>query len=203
MKKAWTSISACALTLLMASCGGKVLYPKYYALEIPPAPVRAVNDPRFPGTVAVRRFESAPYIRQKRIVYRPVPEEIGFYEYHRWVDDPAEMVTVAIIDSLRSSGLFSFVKRYDGQGEQDYLLVGRLERLEETDYGDAVGVVARISAELVSLRTGVTEWTGDGAETLRVDSANINSVVLEMSHAVQKRIDRLVVSLDRQQRSTK
>jgi len=198
MKNAWMKMSGCAVTLLLVSCGGKILYPKYYSLEIPPAPARVLNGTRFSGTVAVRRFESAPYLRQGKIVFREAPEEIGFYDYHRWADDPAETVTTALIDSLRSARLFSLVKRYDGQNQQDYLMVGRLERLDEIDYGDAVGVVARISAELVNLRTGTTEWTGDAAETVKVDTANINSVVVEMSHAVQKSIDRLVVSLDQQ-----
>ena len=199
MKKTWMSVSGSAVTLLMASCGGKILYPKYYALEIPPAPARAVNGTRFPGTVAVHRFDSAPYLRQGRIVYREAPEEIGFYDYHRWASDPAETVTTAMIDSLRSARLFSLVKQYDGRSQQDYLMVGRLEKLEEIDYGDAVGVVARISAELVNLRTGATEWADDAAETSRVDTGNVNSVVLEMSHAVQKSIDRLIVSLNQQQ----
>ncbi len=107
-------------------------------------------------------------------------------------------VTAAVIDSLRSSRLFSFVTPYDGHDRQDYLLSGRLERLEEIDYGGDVRVEAKLSAELVNMRTGATVWTGDAAETLRVDSRNVNSVVLEMGHAVQKSIDQLVADLDQQ-----
>lgn len=196
MMKALTRMSVCAVTLLMASCGGKVLRPHYYALEIPPAPAQAVSDARLPGTVAVRRFETPAYLRQGRIVYRPTPEEVGFYEYHRWAADPAETITTAVIDSVRSSQLFSFVKRYDGRNQQDYLIVGRLERLEEIDYGGPVRVEAKISAELVNLRTGATEWTGAAVETSRVDNRNVNSVVVAMNHAVQNSIDQLVASLD-------
>jgi hypothetical protein len=59
-------------------------------------------------------------------------------------------------------------------------------------------VTAKLSAELVNLRTGTTEWTGDAAETLKLDTATVNSVVQEMSHAVQKSIGRLIVNLDQQ-----
>ena len=190
--------SACTAALLMAGCGGKILYPHYYALDIPPTPKPAVSDSRLPATLAVRRFESPPYLRQGRIVYRQAPAEIGFYDYHRWAADPAATVTTAVIDSLRSSRLFSFVRTYDGQGQQDYLMSGRLERLEEIDSSGGVRVEARLSAELVDLRTGATVWTADAAETLRVDTRDVNSVVVEMSHAVQKSIDRLVASLDQQ-----
>lgn len=196
--KTLASTSACVATLLMAGCGGKILYPSYYALEIPAAPRPTLADTRLPVTVAVRRFDTPSYLRQGRIVYRDAPEEIGFYEYHRWAADPAVTVTTAVIDSLRSSRLFSFVKLYEGQDRPDYLMSGRLERLEELDYGGGVRVEAKLSAEVVNLRTGATVWTGDADETLRVDTRDVNSVVVEMSHAVQKSIDRLVASLDQQ-----
>jgi ABC-type uncharacterized transport system auxiliary subunit len=131
-------------------------------------------------------------------VYRQGPAEIGFYDYHRWAADPASTVTTAVIDSLRFSRLFSFVKPYDGQSRQDYLLSGRIERLEEIDYGGSVRVEAKLSAELVDRRTDATVWTGEADETLAVEARNVNSVVVEMSHAVQKSIDRLVASLDQQ-----
>jgi uncharacterized lipoprotein YmbA len=183
---------------LMAGCGGKIVYPHYYALEIPSAPKPAEAGPRLPATVAVRRFETASYLRQGRIVYRQAPAEIGFYEYHRWAADPAVMVTTAILDVLRSSQLFAFVKPYDGQGQQEYLMSGRLERLEEIDSAGAVRVEARLSAELVDLRTGAMVWAGEGDETLGVESRNINSVVVEMSRAVQGSIVRMLASLDQQ-----
>jgi ABC-type uncharacterized transport system auxiliary subunit len=190
--------AALGKALRETSCGGKILYPKFYALEIPPSPPPAVHSTRFPGILAVRRFESAPYLRQGKIVYRENPAEIGFYEYHRWADNPAETITTAVIESLRSARLFSSVKRYDSQNQQDYIMLGRLERLEELDYGSEVSVVVRISAELVNVRTGATEWTDTSSETAKVDTRNVNSVVVEMSHAVQKSIDTLVVNLDQQ-----
>jgi uncharacterized lipoprotein YmbA len=196
--KVLVSASACVVMVLMAGCGGKVLYPNYYALEIVPAPRPAVNETRLPVTVAVRQFETPPYLRQGRIVYRQAPEEIDFYNYHRWAADPAVAVTTAMIDSLRSSRLFSFVMPYDGQDRQDYLISGRIERLDEIDYGGDVRVEAKLSAELVNLRTGATVWAGDAAETSRVGTRNVNSVVVEMSRAVQKSIDILVAALEQE-----
>jgi len=188
-------MSVCALTLLIVSCGSRARRPLYYALDIPPAPDRSLSDPRFPGTVAVCRFETPPYLRQGRIVYRESPEEIGFYEYHRWAAEPAESVTTAMIASLRSSGQFTFVKRCDGH-QQDYLLVGRIERLEEIDYDGPVRVKAQITAELVNVRTGSTEWTDDAPTTSNVENRDLDSVVRAMNRAVQGSIDQLVASLD-------
>ncbi len=191
-------LSACAAALLLAGCGGKVLYPTYYALEIPPPPRPALSEARLPGTVAVRRFDTPSYLRQGRIVYRQAAQEIGFYEYRRWAADPAVTVTAAVIDALRSSRLFSFVTPYDTQDRPDYIMSGRLERLEEIDYKGGVQVEAKLSAELVNLRNGATVWTGDATESLPVETRNVNAVVAEISHAVEKSVDRLVASMDQQ-----
>jgi len=194
--KSLVKMSVCGLTLLIASCGGGARRPHYYALEIPPAPDRTLSGPRFPGTLAVCRFETPSYLRQGRIVYRETPEEVGFYEYHRWAAEPAETATTAMVDALRSSRLFSFVKRYDGHNQQDYLLIGRLERLEEIDYGGPVRVEAKMSAELVNVRTGATEWTGDASKMLNVENRNVGSIVMAMNRAVQNSIDQLVANMD-------
>ena len=137
-------------------------------------------------------------MRQGAIVYKTSPEQIGFYNYHRWATEPRDFVTNAVADRLRASGTFTQVKPYDGRADIDYVLSGRLEKLEEIDYDGGVKVIAKLSAELLNLRTGRTDWTGDAAETLSVDQRSVNSVVSEMSNAVQNSIARLVASLDRQ-----
>ena len=121
--------------LLLTSCAGKVRYPNYYMLAMAPSKQAPANDPSQFATVAVRRFETPAYLRQGRIVYRKSPQEVGFYDYHRWASDPGQVVTLAVIDSLRSTGIFSSVESYDGQDHPEYLLRGRLERLDEVDLG--------------------------------------------------------------------
>jgi ABC-type uncharacterized transport system auxiliary subunit len=190
--------NVCACVLLMTACVGKVRYPNYYALSIPPAPTADPPAARQPATLAVRRFETPAYLRQGRIVYREAPDEIGFYEYHRWAADPSTAVTNAVIDSLRSGHLFASVGPYASEQRPDYLLTGRLERLDEIDYGGGVKVEARLSAELTNLRTGAVVWTGDASQTSKVDQRNVSSVVAEMNTAVQASIERLLAGMQEQ-----
>jgi uncharacterized lipoprotein YmbA len=186
---------ACVAALLLAGCG-EIRYPKYYALSIVPPSRPAAEDVRRSVTVSVRQFDTPDYIRQGRIVYRETPEEVGFYDYHRWAADPGTTITTAMIDALRSSGLFSLVVPYDGREQQECVLSGRVERLEEVDYGDGVRVEARILAELANQRTGETLWTGDASETSKIETRTVASVVDAMSHAVAISIDRLVASME-------
>lgn len=195
-----TLVLACSLlaALLTVGCGGKIRYPKYHTLAVAPTLMPAVDDAQRLGTVAVRKFETAAYLRQGRIAYRESPNEVGFYEYDRWAADPGSTVTTAFIEALRSSGLFSSAESYDSHDKPDYLLTGRLERLDEIDYGGGVQVEVKISAQLVNLRTASTVWTGDASQASRVETRTMDSVVAEMSRGVQKCIDRLLASMEQQ-----
>jgi ABC-type uncharacterized transport system auxiliary subunit len=193
--------TVCTFMLLISGCG-RVRYPSYYTLSIAPALKPNVNSTPRQVTVAVRRFETPAYLRQGRIVYSKAPGDIGFYEYHRWAIDPGAAVTTAVVESLRSENLFSLVAPYDGQDRPDYLLTGRLEQLDEIDYGGGVKAEAKLSAELTNLRTGAIVWTGDAAGTSKVDGHDVNSVVAEMNRALQGSIDRLLASMAQQVAAT-
>src|SRR6202166_5409785 len=115
-----TIVLSLAALAILASCGGKVRYPNYYTLNLPappdPPPAENVHT-----TVAIREFRAPAYLRQGAIVYKPSPEQIGFYAYHRWAVDPCDFVTDSIIDRLGATGTFFRVKRYDGQPHAEYV----------------------------------------------------------------------------------
>jgi uncharacterized lipoprotein YmbA len=184
-----------SLALVMIGCGGKIRYPQYYTLELAPTPSPGAGDPPGLGTVAVSPFGTSQYLRQGRIVYREAPNQIAFYEYHRWAADPGATVTTTMIETLRSSGPFSLVEPFSVHDKPQYLLTGRLERLDEIDYGGPVRVEAGLSAQVVNLRTGATVWVGDAAETSTVETRTLKSVVDAMSTAVQACIDQLIASM--------
>ena len=91
------------IALVLTGCAGKVHYPDYYMLSIAPSADAPANADHKLSAVAVQRFETPAYLRQGRIVYRQTPEQIGFYDYHRWASDPGQVVT-ARDDGLCSLG---------------------------------------------------------------------------------------------------
>jgi uncharacterized lipoprotein YmbA len=188
-----------ALTaLLMTGCAGKVRYPNYYMLALAPSKDPPSSESQKLPAVAVQRFQTPAYIRQGRIVYRESPEQIGFYDYHRWASDPGQAVTTAMIDNLRSAGVFSTVEIYDGQEHAPYLLQGRLERLDEVDYKQGVQVEVRLTAQVLNTSTGAAVWAGDTTTTANVNQRHVNSVVRAMGQATQEGIERLVQDMKKQ-----
>jgi len=125
-------------------------------------------------------------------VYKPSPEQIGFYAYHRWAINPCEFVTNSVIEHLRASGHFAHVKTYDGRPGIEYVLSGRLEKLEEVDYDGGVKVEVAISAQMTNLATGATVWTNAVSEVGNVNKSDIPAVVSEMNRTMERAIEKLL-----------
>jgi ABC-type uncharacterized transport system auxiliary subunit len=192
MRKHLTTVSlVMAVLIISAGCGGAVKYPNYYTLHVPPPP-----DPPTPenvhATLAIREFCSPVYLRQGAIVYKTSPDQIGFYNYHRWAVDPREFLTNAVADRLRASGNFSQVKVYDGRPDFDYVLSGRIEELEEIDYEGGVKVQVAISAQMVSVATGATVWTNSVSEVGTVSQRDVPAVVSAMNGTMGRAIEKLL-----------
>jgi len=178
-----------ALLPALAGCG-RVRYPRYYTLNLPPAPDPPAQENR--TSIAVREFQSPGYLRQGPIVYRTTAQEIGFYEYHRWAADPRKVVTSAVIDHLRASGQFSMVATYDGNPDIDYVFSGKLEKLEELDYEAGVKVEVALSAQITRASTGATVWSNTVSEVGTVTHRSIPGVVAQMNGAMDLAINKLL-----------
>jgi cholesterol transport system auxiliary component len=192
MKRTLTTIVlALPVLLILASCGGKVRSPNYYTLNLPapPDPPAAASAH---AAVAVREFRAPAYLRQGAIVYKPSPEQIGFYAYHRWAINPCEFVTNSVIERLRASGDFARVKLYDGRPDTEYVLSGRLEKLEEIDYEGGVKVEVAISAQMTNLATGATVWTNAVSEVGDVNKGGVPAVASELNRTMERAISKLL-----------
>ena len=180
-----------AIVTALTGCGGKLRYPAYYTLNLPAPP-----DPPAPESartsIAVREFQSPGYLRQGPIVYRTTPEEVGFYEYHRWAADPRALVTTAVIDHLRARGQFSTVSMDDGRSNNDYVFSGKLEKLEEVDYESEVRVEVAMSAQITKVATGATVWSNAVSETGTVSQRNVRGVVSQMNRTMELAISELL-----------
>jgi ABC-type uncharacterized transport system auxiliary subunit len=168
-----------------------VKYPNYYTLHVPPPPDPPAQE-SVRASLAVREFRSPTYLHQGPIVYKTSPEQIGFYNYHRWAVDPREFVTNAVAERLRASGNFTQVKQYDGRPDVDYVLSGRLEKLEEIDYEGGVKVEVAISAQMTSLGTGAAVWTNAVSEVGTVGQHDVPAVVSEMNRTMERAIEKLL-----------
>jgi ABC-type uncharacterized transport system auxiliary subunit len=186
-----TIVFSLAALVILGGCGGRVRYPDYYTLNLPAPPDPPASE-KAHATLAIREFRAPTYLRQGAIAYKTSPEQIGFYAYHRWAVDPRDFVTNAIIEYLRASGAFAHVRSYDGSRDIDYVLSGRLEKLEELDYQGGVKVQVAISAQMTSIATGAIVWSNAVSETGDVNKRDVPAVVSEMNRTMQRALEKLL-----------
>jgi ABC-type uncharacterized transport system auxiliary subunit len=195
MKRTVTRIVFClAASAILTGCAGTVKRPNYYTLNLPAPPDPPAAE-KAHASLAIREFHAPTYLRQGAIVYKKSPEQVGFYAHHRWAADPRDLVTNAITERMRASGAFARVQTYDGSRDVDYVLSGRLEKLEELDYQGGVKVQVAISAEMTSIATGKAVWSNAVSEIGEVDKRDVPAVVSEMNRTMERAIEKLVTPL--------
>jgi ABC-type uncharacterized transport system auxiliary subunit len=179
----------------LAGCSGKIHYPSYYVLNLP-APVALATPPKpLSGFLAVREFAGPPFLRSGPIVYRPTPEQLGFYDYHRWAVDPRRAVTSLVADRIRALGVFQSVSLYDGRQTPDYVVTGTLDHLEEVDNENKAFVQVGLSMQLTNPRTGEVVWQDASSGTAKTEHSDVPAIVAEMSRTVANAVEHLVSSM--------
>ncbi len=180
--------------LAAAGCGGAIPRMHYYVLDIPaPAPQK-----RAPANYAVTimPFRAPDQLEQDRIVYRPSAVEVDFYDYHRWAQRPASVLTHALAERFRDQNLFASVAIFDGRTKADYIIRPRLEHLEEVDSPGNVSVRVEIFADVVELKTSRTVWSGSATHTGRVEQGEVKAVVAEMSRGVDDCLGQITAGVE-------
>jgi ABC-type uncharacterized transport system auxiliary subunit len=115
-----------------------------------PAPP-AAGDPKTGFVLGVEPFRSTDALRDDRILYYESATQLGFYQQHRWVTEPATMVQELAAQGMRQTGVFAQVQSPPLGQPVDYVLKGRVLNLEEIDYEG--GVKGRAGLELSLLRS--------------------------------------------------
>lgn len=187
------------LALLTAACGATRPV-KYYQLQEPQsAPAVAANP--MPISLLLGRVTASHLYREDRIVYSLGPQQLGTYEYHRWVGPPNDMIEMLLIGLLRASGQYSSVDRVSSNAHGDYILRGRLVSLAEVDKPSLAARFA-IDLELFYPKTGTTVWSqsyshdepvaSGGGKKKKVDVAD---VVDALNRNVQQGLTQLTAAL--------
>ena len=198
MPRALRTCAVLAIAVGCLGCGGKVPPTQFYVLDVA-APSPAAD--RLGHTAVLMPVRARRVIAQGRVVYRESSEEVGFYEYHRWAEDPEDTVADSFRREAMARGSFQSIVPFDGRTTADFVLRGELLRLEEIDYSGPVRAEAEISLELVDVPTGRVVWASTASNSENVGASDVRSVVSGMSAAARRCIEQLADQLDRHMRT--
>jgi len=183
----------------LGACARGIRYPNYYVLNVPQQSA-SPTDPAKPvvGSAAVREFSAPRFLKEGAIVYRPGPEQLDYYTYALWAEDPRRIATEALVRELHERGLFQSVDLYDGRQSPDCLIIGSLDHLEEFDEKSNVSVEVGLSARIIKLGSGEVLWRGTSIKTVKVRDRSVPGVVSEMSSGLGSAVSSLVDSMQAQ-----
>jgi len=180
----------------LGGCTGGIRYPSYYVLNVPQQHASPSVPPRrVLGSAAVRELSAPRFLNEGSIVYRPGPEQLDYYPYALWAEDPRRIATETLIRELQERGLFESVDFYDGRQSPDCLITGSLDHLEEFDEKSNVSVEVGLSARIINLRSGEVIWRGTSIKTVKVGKRSVPGVVSEMSSGLGEAVSSLVDSM--------
>jgi ABC-type uncharacterized transport system auxiliary subunit len=125
-----------AAAALLAACGlgcaltGSPRPDAFYRLE--PAAPPPLARPALPGLLEVDRLRADAITSERLLLFRAGDDatEVRRHAYHQWVDPPPLMLQVALASALRGAGVARAVVTSDQRARPDFVLGGRILRLE-------------------------------------------------------------------------
>jgi ABC-type uncharacterized transport system auxiliary subunit len=158
---------------------------------VPPA----AQTPRSRAVLGIERFGATEALRNDRLVYYSSPNQVGFYDYHRWVADPATMLRDDVARRIHQAGLFADVQLLPARGAVDYYLRGRVLHFEEVDYDGGVGGRAGLDLTLVRASDRQVVWSGSKVVKIAAAGQGHAAVVEALNAASDQVLGDLVPQL--------
>ena len=124
---------ACALI----GCAGSESAPEehFYRMPVeavPQALARPDGSSPLPGVLTVHRFLADSLLSNRSVVFSEsaLPHSVKPYHYHAWIDPPPRMLQELTVSSLRRAAVATDVVTPEYDIQADYVLMGKLLRLE-------------------------------------------------------------------------
>ncbi len=137
----WTR-PALILAFALAACAQpEVPTDSYYRLQAAlPAPAA---QPILKGTVEVNRFVADGLVAGRPIVYTEPdqPLRVREYNYHFWTEPPTVLLRDQLVAFMRAGRIADMVTTPEVRAPADYIVTGRIVRLEKIEGASPQGVL--------------------------------------------------------------
>lgn len=187
-------IASFSLVLMLTGCGA-TRSSKYYQLTVPAAQNGVQTGDPVGATLVVSPLLASHLYREDRIVYSTGEEQMGTYEYHRWVEPPTEMIQEVLLRELRASGRYKAVYGERSSVNGDFLIRGRLYEFKEVS-GRPLLAKVTFELEMRELKSGSTVWRHYYSHEEPVSGKDVPAVVAALDRNVQTAVKEMLASLD-------
>lgn len=179
------------LVLGLTGCGASRPI-KYYTVQLPVAPTPATDT--YSVSLLVGSIVGPEIFKDTPIAYRTGTNEVGTYQYSRWVEPPVEMLKGRLIRMLRTSGQYQSVSGLGSSAEGQFLVRGRLYEFEEVDSGSISGLVS-MEFELYDRKSGKVVWSHSYSQSEPVEGKKISAVVTALDRNLDRGLKEVAAGL--------
>jgi len=166
----------------------------YYTIEMPPAPVTPAA-PAGPA-LTVSDISAPPELEDGRIRYRVGPNEVGAYEFHRWIERPGTMISESLVQTLRASGKYRSVTESSSAAAGDYQVRGKLYEFDEVD-SETIQTNISLRVDLVDMKSRQVVWEDLVRHEDPVRGKNVPEVVASLDRNLQAVVKETAEALSR------
>ena len=182
-----------ALILSLNGCStGKPIH--YYTVRLPVGPTLTTSTHNV--SLLVGNIGGADMYRDTPIVYRTGTNQIGTYQYSRWVEPPVELLQSKLIRVLRVSGDYQSVSALGSSSDGQFVVRGRLYDFEEVDGVNIAGLVS-MEFDLYNRKSGKIVWTHFYSQSESAESKDIPAVVTALDTNLDRGLKEVADGLNR------
>ena len=128
----------------------------------------------------------------------PSAYQVDYYNYHRWTGYPADLLTAALITTLKRAKTFRSVSEIKTGVNPDYVLHGEIQNLEEVDAGASATARVAITLDATDAKTHAIVWSGSATYEKTVTSGSVDDVARELNQGVRDTLEKLVRDLSKE-----
>jgi ABC-type uncharacterized transport system auxiliary subunit len=180
------------LAMGLSGCGSAKRI-NYYTVQMPVAPTRAASA--FPVSLLIGNIAGPTIYRDSPIAYRVGSNEIGVYQYSRWVDPPLDMVKVKLLRILNESGDYQSVAGLASGTNAQYIVRGRLYNFDEVDGANISGQVS-MEFELFDKKSGKIVWRHFYSQSEPAQGKDIPAVVTALDTNLDRGLKEVAAGLN-------
>ena len=188
-------LAAIVALVTLAGCGA-ARPSKYYQLTLPGTQSGAQAADPVPCTLLLGPLSASHLYREDRIVYSSRGEQMGTYEYQRWVEPPTEMMQEVLLRELRALGRYKAVYAERSTVNGDFLIRGRIYDFREVS-GSTMLAKVTFELEMRDLKSGSTVWNHYYSHDEPVGGKDVPAVVAALDRNVHTGVKEVLASLDR------
>ena len=166
----------------------------FYNIETPPPP--AIAEAPAGPVLLVGNISVPPELQDGRIRYRVGSNEVGAYQFHRWMERPGMMVAESLVQTLRASGKYRSVLESSSLAAGDYLLRGKLYEFDEVDR-ETIQTSISLQVDLEDVKTKRIVWDDLVQRDEPVGSKNVKDVVASVDRNLRAVVKETASEIDK------